>query len=394
MQKQFDIYFKNLFPRVKESSNIFLSSNFLVTNTKDFENVKIDFDNPNKWIKKDLPNKITQLMHCCQLSKIEDVKKLLQANVDVNTKKLNDNCTALICCFGNNYNITKNQIEIMELLIPKMSIDALNAKLIKKNETAMSYAIENGLVDIVKLLIDNNVDLNEKCTLDEISYLYYCIQLIYFSNLNLDDYLNFLRYGSKSVSSSQKESSKIIQANPLINNIFDNEIQLNLSNMINNPRHKPILDDIQKVNHKRYKDNFSVILLDIDDFKPINDTYGHLEGDQCLKAISKVFQDTIRNPEDHVARFGGEEFVILLPGCKAEAAACVGKKLIENVDALSVCKDSVLYGKNVTISVGLASVIPDKKSHMHDFLDQADQALYESKAEGRHCLRVYASFEN
>ena len=77
MQKQFDIYFKNLFPRVKESSNIFLSSNFLVTNTKDFENVKIDFDNPNKWIKKDLPNKITQLMHCCQLSKIEDVKKLL-----------------------------------------------------------------------------------------------------------------------------------------------------------------------------------------------------------------------------------------------------------------------------------------------------------------------------
>ena len=255
MQKQFDIYFKNLFPRVKESSNIFLSSNFLVTNTKDFENVKIDFDNPNKWIKKDLPNKITQLMHCCQLSKIEDVKKLLQANVDVNTKKLNDNCTALICCFGNNYNITENQFEIMELLIPKMSIDALNAKLIKKNETAMSYAIENGLVDIVKLLIDNNVDLNEKCTLDEISYLYYCIQLIYFSNLNLDDYLNFLRYGSKSVSSSQKESSKIIQANPLINNIFDNEIQLNLSNMINNPRHKPILDDIQKVNHKRYKDN-------------------------------------------------------------------------------------------------------------------------------------------
>ena len=119
----------------------------------------------------------------------------------------------------------------------------------------MSYAIENGLVDIVKLLIDNNVDLNEKCTLDEISYLYYFIQLIYFSNLNLDDYLNFLRYGSKSVSSSQKESSKIIQANPLINNIFDNEIQLNLSNMINNPIHKAIWDDIQKANNKRYKDN-------------------------------------------------------------------------------------------------------------------------------------------
>ncbi len=184
MQKQFDIYFKNLFPEVKESSNFFISSNCAVVNTKDLENIRINFDNPNKWIKKGLPNKVTQLMHCCQLSKIDDVKKLLKDNVDVNEQKLNDNCTALICSFGSTYHTTEKQVEIMKLLIPKMSTEALNAKLTKRKETAMSFAIEQGLVDIVELLIENNVNLNEKCTLDEISYLYYCIQLIQLNPLN------------------------------------------------------------------------------------------------------------------------------------------------------------------------------------------------------------------
>ncbi|MFW3372288.1 ankyrin repeat domain-containing protein [Aliarcobacter butzleri] len=255
MQKQFDIYFKNLFLGVKETSSNFITSNSAVVNTKDLVNIKIDFANPNKWIKKNLPNKITQLMHCCQLSKIEDVKKLLKANVDVNAQKLNDNSTALICSFGNNYNITEKQLEIMEILIPKMSIKALNAKLVKKNETAMSYTIENGLVNIVKLLIDNNVDLNEKCTIDEISYLYYCIQLINKSSLDSTGFEQFNMLQQNRVSSSKEEQTKIINSNPLINNIFDNEISLEFSNMKDNPRYRDIWYKLQKFNHERYKQN-------------------------------------------------------------------------------------------------------------------------------------------
>ncbi|MFW3441815.1 ankyrin repeat domain-containing protein [Aliarcobacter butzleri] len=255
MQKQFDIYFKNLFLGVKESSNLFISSNCAAVYTKDLENIKIDFNNPNKWIKKNLPNEITQLMHCCQLSKIEDVKKLLKANVDVNAQKLNDNSTALICSFGNNYNITENQLEIMEILIPKMSSKALNAKLVKKNETAMSYTIENGLVNIVKLLIDNNVDLNEKCTIDEISYLYYCIQLINKSSLDSTGFEQFNMLQQNRVSSSKEKQTKIINSNPLINNIFDNEISLEFSNMKDNPRHRDIWYKLQKFNHEKYKQN-------------------------------------------------------------------------------------------------------------------------------------------
>lgn len=254
MQKQFDIYFINLFPGIKVSTSNNITSNLAISSKKHFENIKIDFNNPNKWIKKGLPNKITQLMHCCQLSKIDDVKKLLKANADVNMKKLNDNATALIYSFGSIHHTTEEQIEIMKLLIPKMSTEALNIKLVKKEETAMSYAIEKGLVDIVELLIENNVNLNEKCTLDEISYLYYCINLIQLSNFNLNDFLAFKDYILEKPSSN-KDLKKIIKSSSSINNIFDNEISLDFSNIKNNPRHRDIWYELQEYNHKKYKEN-------------------------------------------------------------------------------------------------------------------------------------------
>jgi len=245
IKKQFDIYFKNLYPGIKESSNLFISSNCAAVNTKDLENIKIDFNNPNKWIKKGLPNKITQLMHCCQLSKIDEVKELLKVNVDVDAKKLNDNCTALICSFGSTYYTSEEQLEIMKLLIPKMSVESLNAKLVKKKETAMSYAIKKGFSDIVKLMIDYNVDLDEKCTLDDISYLYYVIQLIKMSSYNSTEFSNFLKYAAKAVSSSKEESNKIFKANPLNNNIFEGDASFDLSKLNENTRHKEIWNELQ-----------------------------------------------------------------------------------------------------------------------------------------------------
>lgn len=251
MKKQFDIYFRNLFPGISESKATNITSNFAAVLTKDLENIKIDFNNPNKWIKKGLPNKITQLMHCCQLSKINDIKKLLKANVDVNAKKLNDNCTALICSFGNTYYTSEEQIEIMKLLIPKMSVEALNAKLVKKKETAMSYAIDKGLVEIVELLIKHEVDLSEKCTIDNISYLYYCIQLIKFSNSSKDTFQNDLKRGIKKIQSSHKEQEKIKNSNNLINNIFNNDITLTPEFFNNNE----ISSAIEGLYHKEYKKN-------------------------------------------------------------------------------------------------------------------------------------------
>jgi len=254
MKKQFDIYFKNLFPGIAESKATNITSNFAAVVTKDLENIKIDFNNPNKWIKNLYSNKITQLMHCCQLSKIDEVKKLLKANVDVNVKKLNDNCTALIFSFGSTYYTSEEQIEIMKLLIPKMTTDALNAKLVKKKETAMSYAIAEGFTDIVSLMIDYNVDLNEKCTVDDISYLYYVIQLIKMSSYSPTELSNFLEYASKIVSSSKEKSNAIIKANPLINNIFQGDASFDFSKFNENIEHKKLQDRLQEFISKDYRE--------------------------------------------------------------------------------------------------------------------------------------------
>lgn len=255
MKKQFDIYFKNLFPGTKESKSGNITSNLAAVVTKDLENIKIDFNNPDKWIKKGLPNKITQLMYCCQMSKLDDVKKLLKANVDVNAKKLNDNCTALICSFGNDYYTSEEQIEIMKLLIPKMTNEVLNAKLIKKKETAMSYAIAKGFVDIVNIMIDYNVDLDEKCTLDDISYLYYIIQLIRMSSYSSIELSNFLEYATKTVSLSKEKSNKIIKANPLINQIFEGDVSFDFSKFNETMRDKKNSDELETFLSKNYSEN-------------------------------------------------------------------------------------------------------------------------------------------
>lgn len=272
MKKQFDIYFKNLFPGIAESKATNITSNFAAVVTKDLENIKIDFNNPNKWIKKGLPNKITQLMYCCQMSKLGDVKKLLKANVDVNAKKLNDNCTALICAFGSTYNTTSDQVEIMKLLVPKMTTEALNAKLVKKKETAISYAIAKGFTDIVSLMIDYNVDLNEKCTVDDISYLYYVIQLIRMSSYSSMELSNFLEYATKAVSLSKEKSNKIIKANPLINKIFEGDTRFDFPKLNESISHKKFRDELKTFMSKNYSENtknyyniFDLLIENMDD---------------------------------------------------------------------------------------------------------------------------------
>lgn len=256
MQKQFDIYFRNLFPNVRKSTSINITSNLFATMTDDLKKIKIDFNNPNKWIKDKYGNKVTQLMHCCCLSKIDDVEKLLKNDVNVNEKKINDNATALIISLIQ-LSITEEQIKIAKLLIPKMSQEALNEKLIKRNETALSLAIEKGLVDMVELLISNGINLKEKITSDEISYLYQSIQLIHLSSLDENSFSRVLETNFKKISLSQEAQNKIIKTNPFINNIFNNDLMFDITQMINNPRKKEIWDELQKHNSPRYKENLN-----------------------------------------------------------------------------------------------------------------------------------------
>lgn len=273
MQKQFDIYFKNLFPNIKESISGNITSNLFARMTDDLKRIKIDFNNPNKWIKDKYGNKITQLMHCCCLSKIDDVIKLLKNNVNVNEKKINDNGTALIVSLIQ-LSITQEQIKIAKLLIVKMCEEALNAKLIKRNETALSLAVEKGLFEIVQLLINNGINLKEKISSDQISYLYQIIQLIYFATLPENSFSKLIETNLKKVSLSKEAQNKIIKSNPFINNIFNNDSIFDITQMINNPKETEIWDVSLKHNSSRYKENlnnyYKIFDLLLDNFQNVD----------------------------------------------------------------------------------------------------------------------------
>ena len=128
----------------------------------------------------------------------------------------------------------------------------------------------------------------------------------------------------------------------------------------------------------------SLIMLDIDFFKRYNDTYGHLSGDFCLQQVAQVLSEHVRKASDTVARYGGEEFAIILPRTEPKAAAKVAGQLCKGVRSLDIMHDtSELAQKTVTVSVGVASVIPSPQQPFTELIAAADAALYVSKQQGR-----------
>ena len=136
-------------------------------------------------------------------------------------------------------------------------------------------------------------------------------------------------------------------------------------------------------NCTRYELPMSVLLLDLDNFKGFNDNYGHIEGDVVLKKISQALRETMYRPEDFVGRYGGEEFLIVLPNTPKSGAISVAERIQEVVEKLHLKHEyNNGYGK-VTISMGIATTLPIDKSPIIEIIERADQALYKAKANGR-----------
>ncbi|NMG58254.1 diguanylate cyclase [Geitlerinema sp. P-1104] len=132
----------------------------------------------------------------------------------------------------------------------------------------------------------------------------------------------------------------------------------------------------------------SLLIADIDCFKPFNDTYGHQAGDDCLRRVARVISETICRPEDLVARYGGEEFVAVLPQTGREGALAVAQRTLEAVRRLQIPHETSQCGDRVTLSLGVASVIPDPQLTGDDLLKCADRALYLAKTQGRDRVHV------
>jgi len=128
----------------------------------------------------------------------------------------------------------------------------------------------------------------------------------------------------------------------------------------------------------------SVIALDIDHFKRYNDTFGHVEGDRCLRAVGGSLRPCARRAADVAARLGGEEFWLLLCDTSAEQAARVAEQVRRTVAQLGA-RDGVC--RKVTVSAGVATAAPDRIGSPETLMREADAALYAAKRAGRDCVR-------
>lgn len=133
----------------------------------------------------------------------------------------------------------------------------------------------------------------------------------------------------------------------------------------------------------RYNLNLSLLVIDIDDFKKINDTYGHLMGDEILKQVANKISTSLRM-EDTACRIGGEEFAIIFPQSNESQAFKAAEKLLE------ACRSIQISGKPVTISGGLVSY-PEKVKRCEDMYDLADRALYAAKDSGKNQIVIYSN---
>lgn len=131
----------------------------------------------------------------------------------------------------------------------------------------------------------------------------------------------------------------------------------------------------------RLQSNLSLLFIDIDHFKKVNDEQGHLAGDDCLRQISDLMKTLIRRESDTIARYGGEEFAVILPDNNKEQATIIAEKIRSEIEAMSlpISKTSIA----LTVSIGISSMVPRLGMSEKEFIEIADKNLYKAKHKGR-----------
>lgn len=132
----------------------------------------------------------------------------------------------------------------------------------------------------------------------------------------------------------------------------------------------------------------SVLMFDIDFFKQYNDLYGHVKGDRCLVDIAQTLDLALDGPRDLVARFGGEEFVVLLPQADASVALKVAERCQRLIKKQAIIHAQSPHEQRITVSIGVGSVVPGEHMKPSDFIEAVDRQLYVAKRNGRNRIET------
>jgi diguanylate cyclase (GGDEF)-like protein/PAS domain S-box-containing protein len=189
----------------------------------------------------------------------------------------------------------------------------------------------------------------------------------------------------RDISSRKAAEDKLSQAYQIVESLASVD---GLTGLANRRRLDEIMEQ-QWRNAIRHQTPFSLLIFDVDNFKPYNDLYGHLQGDSCLRHIADATRAIIHRPTDLLARYGGEEFVVILPETDAAGAHEIAEHIRLAVAQLCIPHEGNPHNC-VTVSVGCATRIPQRETTPESLFTAADQALYQAKAGGRNRTEVAA----
>ncbi len=139
---------------------------------------------------------------------------------------------------------------------------------------------------------------------------------------------------------------------------------------------------------QRERSQLALLMLDVDAFKAYNDTYGHVAGDEVLRRVAAVLRDNCARPADLPARFGGEEFSMILPSTSPGGARLLAEKVRRSIEALGIAHSGAATGSRLTVSIGAAVLVPDDGQPSSQLVELADSGLYEAKRNGRNQVAV------
>jgi len=151
---------------------------------------------------------------------------------------------------------------------------------------------------------------------------------------------------------------------------------------LHNRRHFDIACSAEWERARREREPLTALFIDVDYFKSYNDCHGHSAGDDCLALVGKAVAYSLQRPADLAARYGGDEFVVLLPVTDTQGALDVAQRVLRAIYALDIAHAASPFGR-VTSSIGVAQVVPKPNSNPQELLERADRALYAAKQAGR-----------